>query len=333
MTYDKILETPPHPLVYSIEFPNGMFYIGRSVDVSRRAKKHFQTSMLYKHDNLAINRCFVKYKDDVVWDIVRSFDSAEDAVEFEAAYIEEFWDDPMFLNQKRGDKIDALYNERRHTKPVWYMNPYTGGMWRDETASTMRNVIGQEGYGKPKNWGHIAKGNTPEECKEEADRILKRDFQKLCLQAHRESTPTCKAMSEARLKKHREELRIKAIKRKMILKDLNTGRVWLSRKSDLTTAQSRVRKEGVRPWSEYNVRGYGKAWAQFKPAKQGWCDARAIEAVAPDGTTNTYESVGKAVRDLFEVNSKAKKKHISKGIRRAIKRNGSAYGYKWKYKK
>lgn len=333
MTYDEILATAPQPVVYSIEFPNGMFYVGRSVDVARRAKKHFQTSMLYKHDNLAMNRCFVKYRDEVVWGIVRSFDSAEEAVDFEAAYIEEFWDDPMFLNQKRGDKIDALYNERRHTKPVWYMNPYTGGMWRDETASSMRKVMGQEGYGKPKNWGHIAKGNTPEECRTDAERILKRDFEKLCIQVHRDSTPTCKAMSESYLKKHREKLRIKAIKRKMIVKDLNTGRVWLSRKSDLTSSQSRVRTEGVRPWSEYSVRGYGQAWPEFKPAKQGWCDARPVLAVEPDGTTNTYESVGKAVRDLFKVEDRAKKKHLSKAIRLAIKRNGNAYGYKWKYEK
>jgi predicted GIY-YIG superfamily endonuclease len=333
MNYDKILETAPHPVVYSIEFPNGMFYVGRSVDVARRAKKHFQTAMLHKHDNLALNRCFMKYKDQVVWDIVRSFDSAEEAVDFESAYIEEFWEDPMFLNQKRGDKIDALYNERRHTKPVWYMNPYTGGMWRDETASTMRKVLGQEGYGKPKKWGHIAKGNTPEECRAEADRILRGDFKKICLQVHRDSTPTCKAMSESYLKKHREKLRIKAIKRKMIVKNLNTGRVWLSRKSDLTAAQSRVRTEGVRPWSEFNVRGYGQAWAEFKPAKQGWCDAKSVVATSPDGTINTYESVGTAVRSLFEVENTSRKKHLCKSIRLAIKRGGSAYGYKWKYKK
>ena len=333
MNYDKILETAPHPVVYSIEFPNGMFYVGRSVDVARRAKKHFQTAMLHKHDNLALNRCFMKYKDQVVWDIVRSFDSAEEAVDFESAYIEEFWEDPMFLNQKRGDKIDALYNERRHTKPVWYMNPYTGGMWRDETASTMRKVMGHTGYGKPKNWGHIAKGNTPEECRAEADRILKGDFKKICLQVHRDFTPTCKAMSESYLKKHREKLRIKAIKRKMIVKDLNTGRVWLSRKSDLTSAQSRVRTEGVRPWSEFNVRGYGQAWAEFKPAKQGWCDAKSVVATSPDGTTNTYKSVGTAVRSLFEVESTSRKKQLSKSIRLAIKRGGSAYGYKWEYKK
>ena len=48
--------------------------------------------------------------------IIKRFDSAEEAVQFEDSYIEEFWDDPLFLNQKRGDTIDALYNERKHTK-------------------------------------------------------------------------------------------------------------------------------------------------------------------------------------------------------------------------
>ena len=40
--------------------------------------------------------------------VKKTFATAKEAVDFEAMYIEEFWDDPLFLNQKRGDKFTAL---------------------------------------------------------------------------------------------------------------------------------------------------------------------------------------------------------------------------------
>ena len=75
--------------------------------------------MSSKHTNLALQRCFRKYEGEEDWGIIKTFATAEEAVEFEASYIEEFWDDPMFLNQKKGDAIDEVFNKDKWDPATW----------------------------------------------------------------------------------------------------------------------------------------------------------------------------------------------------------------------
>jgi len=345
MTYDQIIQQEPQPIVYSIDFPNGMFYVGRTVDISRRAKRHFQESMRCVHNNTAMQRCFKKYKFQETWGVVKTFGSAEEAVDFERMYIEEFWDDPMFLNQKRGDKIDALENERRHSKVAYYMNPYTGLTWRSEKRAELRHQLGQKGYAPlPAGLGGVlAYGPTPEECKADAERILSRDFARLCDEIDPKEkvlTPEKKRVLQELNAKRREERRIAKLKKSYVVKDLKTGRVsiakWWSKKGGLTPGQRRVLEEGVRPWSLHNVRRYGEPWAEFVPQKiQSWADhnkPKPIIGVNDAGEIREWASAGAFVREELNAETAKKKKNLIKKVAIAIRKNYNCHGWKLKHK-
>lgn len=345
MTYEEIIQEEPQPMVYSIDFPNGMFYVGRTVDISRRAKRHFHESMRSAHSNTAMERCFKKYRFQETWGVIKRFGSAKEAVEFESMYIDEFWDDPLFLNQKRGDKFTALENERRHRKPAYYMNPYTKKMWRSEKRAELRHQMGQSGYAPVPSGlgGKLAYGRTPEECEADAERILSRDFVRLC----NEIDPKEKVLTQKQKDYYRElnaqrkeERRIAKLKKSYVVKDLKTGRVsiakWWSRKQGLTPGQKRVLNEGVRPWSLHNVRRYGEPWAEFVPMKiQSWADhnkPKPITGTHKNGEKRDWSSVGSFVREQLKPETNKRKKQLRKYASKAVKRNGTCYGWRLKYK-
>jgi len=327
MTFDEIINTTIEPVVYSIDFPNRMFYVGRTIDIKRRATKHRQEAFSEKHANLALQRCFRKYHNQESWGIIKRFDSAEEAVQFEDSYIEEFWDDPLFLNQKRGDTIDAIYNERKHTKRVWYMNPYSGGMWMSNTCSEMRRMLGQNGYGKPVGWTHMAMGLSPEECEADAQKILADDFRKI-IKPFEPKKVTFATLKWQAVKK--EEARKKRIRKSVVVKELSTGKCWLSRKSELTSSQRRVLQNGVRPWSEFNVRLYGGDWAEFVPQKEQAFSThnqpRPIKGIHKNGELDTWESIGSFVRNVFGITDgkkvHKKRKHIYGNIQQGYRTKG-----------
>jgi predicted GIY-YIG superfamily endonuclease len=303
MTYEEIIEQEPQPMVYSIDFPNGMFYVGRTVDISRRAKRHFHESMRSAHPNTAMERCFKKYKFQEIWGVIKRFSSAKEAVEFESMYIDEFWDDPLFLNQKRGGYA-----------------PVPSGLG-----------------------GKLAYGRTPEECEADAERILSRDFARLC----NEIDPKEKVLTQKQKDYYRElnaqrkeERRIAKLKKSYVVKDLKTGRVsiakWWSRKQGLTPGQKRVLNEGVRPWSLHNVRRYGEPWAEFVPMKiQSWADhnkPKPITGTHKNGEKRDWSSVGSFVREQLNPETNKRKKQLRKYASKAVKRNGTFHGWKLKYK-
>ena len=345
MTYEEIIQKEPQPIVYSIDFPNGMFYVGRTVDVSRRAKRHFHESMRSAHSNTAMERCFKKYKFQETWGVIKTFGTAKEAVDFEAMYIEEFWDDPLFLNQKRGDKFTALENERRHRKLAYYMNPYTRKMWRSEKRAELRHQMGQSGYAPvPAGLGgKLAYGRTPEECEADAERILSRDFAHLC----NEIDPKEKVLTQKQKDYYRElnaqrkeERRIAKLKKSYVVKDLKTGRVsiakWWSRKQGLTHGQKRVLNEGVRPWSLHNVRRYGEPWAEFVPQKtQSWANhnkPKPIIGVNDAGEIREWASIGAFAREELNAKTRSRKKSLWKQATISIERNGTCHGWELKYK-
>jgi len=332
MTFDEIINTTIEPVVYSIDFPNRMFYVGRTIDIKRRATKHRQEAFSEKHANLALQRCFRKYHNQESWGIIKRFDSAEEAVQFEDSYIEEFWDDPLFLNQKRGDTIDALYNERKHTKRVWYMNPYSGGMWMSNTCSEMKRMLGQNGYGKPVGWTHIAMGLSPEECEADAQKILADDFRKII----KPFEP--KKISSATLKWQavkKEEARKKRIRKSVVVKELSTGKCWLSRKSELTSSQRRVLQNGVRPWSEFNVRLYGGDWAEFVPQKEqsfaSHNQPRPIKGIHKEGMWGTWQSVGDFARNELTIPESISARKMAERARKCLNEEHRIQGWLLEY--
>lgn len=344
MTYEQIIEQEPQPIVYSIDFPNGMFYVGRTVDVSRRAKRHFHESMRSAHSNTAMERCFKKYKFQETWGVIKTFATAKEAVDFEAMYIEEFWDDPLFLNQKRGDKFTALENERQHSKLAYYMNAYTKMMWRSEKKGELRHQMGQKGYQPlPSGIGGkchrvLAYGSTPEECEADAERILRRDFVQIC----NEIDPPCRKKYDQKQNiKRKEERRIAKLKRSYAVKDLKTGRVsiakWWCSKKGLTAGQKRVLKEGVRPWSLHNVRRYGEPWAEFVPEKtQSWANhnkPKPIIGVNDAGEIREWDSINAFTREELNAKTKSRRTSLRKQVTISIKRNGTCHGWELKYKK
>ncbi len=332
MTFDEIINTTIEPVVYSIDFPNRMFYVGRTIDIKRRATKHRQEAFSEKHANLALQRCFRKYHNQESWGIIKRFDSAEEAVQFEDSYIAEFWDDPLFLNQKRGDTIDALYNERKHTKRIWYMNPYSGGMWMSNTCSEMRKVLGQNGYGKPVGWTHIAMGLSPEECEADAQKILADDFRKIIkpFEPKKISSATIKWQA---VKK--EEARKKRIRKSVVVKELSTGKCWLSRKSDLTSSQRLVLQNGVRPWSKFNVRLYGDDWAEFVPQKEQAFSThnqpRPIKGIHNEGMWGTWQSVGDFARNELMTPESISTRKMAERARKCLKDKHRIQGWLLEY--
>jgi len=340
MTYEEIIGQEPQPIVYSIDFPNGMFYVGRTVDVSRRAKRHFHESMRSAHSNTAMERCFKKYKFQETWGVIKTFGTAKEAVDFEAMYIEEFWDDPLFLNQKRGDKFTALENERQHSKLAYYMNAYTKMMWRSEKRGELRHQMGQSGYAPvPSGIGGIhrvlAYGPTPEECEADAERILSRDFARLCNEIDPKEKVLTQKQKEAyeKLNAIRKEQRRKNwLKKSYVIKDLKSGRVFVQRKSKLTSEQANVLRKGVRPWSNYNVRKYGEDWADFVPGKLG-NEPKPIIGVHKSGKIGEWTSLSAFAREELKAKTKSRKHSLRKQAARSMEINGTCHGWELKYKK
>ena len=338
MTYEEIIEQEPQPIVYSIDFPNGMFYVGRTVDVSRRAKRHFHESMRSAHSNTAMERCFKKYKFQETWGVIKTFGAAKEAVDFEAMYIEEFWDDPLFLNQKRGDKFTALENERQHSKLAYYMNAYTKMMWRSEKKGELRHQMGQKGYQPlPSGIGGkchrvLAYGSTPEECEADAERILRRDFLRICKKIDPVRSKRYIATNQKYNAIRKEQRRKNWLKKSYVVKDLKSGRVFVQRRSKLTSEQTNVLEKGVRPWSNYNVRKYGEDWADFVPGKMG-NEPKPIIGVHKSGEIGEWASLGAFAREELNAKTKSRKNALRKQAADTIKRNGTCHGWELKYKK
>ena len=276
--------------------------------------------------------------------MIKTFATAKEAVDFEAMYIEEFWDDPLFLNQKRGDKFTALENERQHSKLAYYMNAYTKMMWRSEKKGELRHQMGQKGYQPlPSGIGGkchrvLAYGSTPEECEADAERILRRDFVQIC----NEIDPPCRKKYDQKQNiKRKEERRIAKLKRSYAVKDLKTGRVsiakWWCSKKGLTAGQKRVLKEGVRPWSLHNVRRYGEPWAEFVPEKtQSWANhnkPKPIIGVNDAGEIREWDSINAFTREELNAKTKSRRTSLRKQVTISIKRNGTCHGWELKYKK
>jgi len=288
MTFDEIINTTIEPVVYSIDFPNRMFYVGRTIDIKRRATKHRQEAFSEKHANLALQRCFRKYHNQETWGIIKRFDSAEEAVQFEDSYIEEFWDDPLFLNQKRGDTIDALYNERKHTKTCYFMNPYTLRLVECDAVSTLKREWGFTGnavYNRPY---FLAYGETIEECERDASRLLVEHFDKIVKQTDKQHARELKKQQKSRRKEMRrswfharnvvtgEHKIVKGIKG---LKEAGLTQMW---------------HKGRKCEDEWEVRRYGEQWKPVR--KESLSPAKPIYGIDPDGRQVEWVSRGQCAR-------------------------------------
>lgn len=258
MTFADIINQEATPCVYCIEFPNQMFYIGRTIDIRRRARKHHREAMSEKHANLALQRCFKKYEGKEVWSVIKTFEKAQDAIDFEASYIEEFWDDPMFLNQKKGDTIDEAFNKDRHTKTCYFMNPYTLKLVECEAVSTLKKEWGFTGHSIYNRPFFLAYGPTIEECERDASRLLVEHFDKIVKKSEKEAAREAKKRLESRRKQIRRSWfharnvvtgEHKVVKGQKALIELGLHQAW-----------SRGRKIG----DEWEVRHYGEDWKRTR---------------------------------------------------------------------
>ena len=101
----------------------------------------------------------------------------------------------------------------------------------------------------------MAMGLSPEECEADAQKILADDFRKII-------KPFEPKISSATLKWQavKKERHVKKESANLSWsKNFQQGNVGFPRKSELTSSQRRVLRNGVRPWSEFgNVRLYGR---------------------------------------------------------------------------
>lgn len=288
MTFSDIINQEATPCVYCIDFPNGMFYVGRTIDIRRRARKHQREAMSSKHTNLALQRCFRKYEGEEDWGIIKTFATAEEAVEFEASYIEEFWDDPMFLNQKKGDAIDEVFNKDKHTKTCYFMNPYTLRLVECDAVSTLRREWGYTGHAVYNRPYFLAYGETIEECERDAARLLVEHFEKIVKQNEKERVRELVKREKSRRKEMRrswfharnvvtgEHKVVKGIKG---LNEAGLAQMWY---------------KGRKRNDEWEVRRYGEDW---KPVRdEVITPAKPIYGMDAEGRLMRWQSRGECAR-------------------------------------
>jgi hypothetical protein len=85
--------------VYKITFPNGVYYIGQSIDLNTRHKRHIVESKKGKHSNPRFQYCWNKYG-ELKFEILEECEKG-DLNKIESSYIIKHIDDELCCNMCR----------------------------------------------------------------------------------------------------------------------------------------------------------------------------------------------------------------------------------------
>lgn len=219
--------------------PSGSFYIGRAQDMHKRMLAHQSDARCGVHKNERLARTLRKYGKRMKWDVLLHTDSVESALHFEAQYLSMFWGDPNLMNQKKGDLITALDNERTRRKPCYVMSISTGGLMRlnykDEAAAM---------FSKGRGWrpSGLVYGATIEECRAKRTKRQEREF-----------TVLANKITERYKREH------KGLKYKYHVRNIHTGFVGCASREEL-------KRWGINP---HNNKQFHKGW-QWRRFGSDW---------------------------------------------------------------
>lgn len=265
-------QLPHAPGVYRVTAPSGAFYIGRAQDMHKRMLAHQSDARCGVHSNERLARTLRKYGKRMKWDVLLQTDSVESALHFEAQYLSMFWGDQNLMNQKKGDRITALENERTRRKPCYAMNIWTGGV-------TRLNYTGEAAamFVKPRHWKPIGLvyGATIEECERKAKERQEREMKAI----EREAL-------EWALQRRRR------LRYKYHVRNIHTGFVGCASLEELNAW-------GVQPHSNAQFK-HGWQWRRFG-AEWTWgvnCYKRAVFGLHVTGKKKGWRSFSECERDL-----------------------------------
>lgn len=265
-------ELPHAAGVYQVTAPSGAFYIGRAQDMHKRMLAHQSDVRCGVHKNERLARTMRKYGKRMKWSVLLQTDSPETAVHFEAQYLSMFWGDPKLMNQKTGDRITALDNERTRRKPCYVMSISTGGVthlnYKDEAAAM---------FSKGRGWrpSGLVYGATIEECEQERRRRQARELRLVT--------------REVREQQHEKRQRLKY---KYHVRNIHTGFVGCASLSELHAW-------GIQPHSNAQ---FSKGW-QWRRFGSGWtwdvnCYKRAVFGLHVTGRLKRWASTMDCKREL-----------------------------------
>jgi predicted GIY-YIG superfamily endonuclease len=173
----KKIDIPFAPGVYLATTPSGRMYIGRSVNMRQRVLSHLSMLQNGNHYNEQMQRSFDKYKGKIKWSVLMQTDDEASAVHYEQQFIEMWWNTGKLINARKGDQLDALYNERHKRQERYVMNVWSGGVIKLNYVSEYPCKMLQEGS-RSRAIPKSVYGISIEECKQKRMDYLRNDMTK-----------------------------------------------------------------------------------------------------------------------------------------------------------
>lgn len=173
----KKIDIPFAPGVYLATAPSGRMYIGRSVNMRERVLRHLAELKKGNHCNEQMQRSFDKYKSKIKWSVLLQTDDESSAVHFEQQFIEMWWNTGKLMNARKGDRLDALYNERQKRQERYVMNVWSGGVIKLNYVSEWNCEMLKEGH-RGRTIPRSVYGKTIEECERKRMDYLRNDIAK-----------------------------------------------------------------------------------------------------------------------------------------------------------
>lgn len=129
------------PGVYEIHFPNGLFYIGKSKNVRKRASEHTARLRRNAHNNPRMQAAFNKYK-KVFFNIIQYCESDEEAMRIELRHIAAHKGNKKCANVSSGDWVKNADYVKYFSKPTLWVYLPTGLTYRTQSKNEWGNIFG-----------------------------------------------------------------------------------------------------------------------------------------------------------------------------------------------
>jgi len=152
-------------------------YIGRSVNMRERVLHHLAELQNGNHYNEQMQRSFDKYKGKIKWSVLMQTDDEASAVHYEQQFIEMWWNTGKLMNARKGDRLDALYNERHRRQERYVMNVWSGGVIKLNYVSEYPCEMLQQGS-RSRTIPKGVYGSSVEECRRKRLEFLQKDISK-----------------------------------------------------------------------------------------------------------------------------------------------------------
>lgn len=122
--------------IYKITAPDGYYYIGSTINFSRRLKKHFNSLVKNCHPNARMQNKFNKYPEGWIFEIIQPT-TREELHIVEQLFLNKHCEDPLCMNLCKS--VTAPMYNRKHTQiardKIKNANLGKTGYWKGKTKS------------------------------------------------------------------------------------------------------------------------------------------------------------------------------------------------------